>query len=293
MPMRRVILILVAPFAMGAQSAPNLQSALLLGQNAYRERKTDEAIKYFERAVEIANDSSVTHLWLARANVQAIPQANFLRQPIVARRALTQFNRAIELEPRNVDAHEDRAIYYMYAPAIGGGGMDKARAEAEVVRSLSPYRGALVRGEIEEHDKNIKVAESEYVALVASYPDSASPFNRLVGLYVAAGRYADAFRIIDARLAARHDDTWASYQLGRTAALSGERLEQGAAALRRYMRAANYQPGASEAHAHLRLGMILEKSGDVNAARTEYEAAIRLDPKLEDGRRALQHLSAK
>jgi tetratricopeptide (TPR) repeat protein len=291
--MRRVIFLLATPFVMGAQSAPSLQTELLLGQNSYRERKTDEAIKHFERAVEMANDSSVTHLWLARANVQAIPQASFLRQPILARRALTQFNRAIELDPRSVDAHEDRAIYYMYAPAIGGGGMDKARAEADVVRSLNAYRGALVRGEIEDHDKNFKAAESEYVALVASYPDSASPFNRLVGLYNGAGRYADAFRVIDARLATRHDDTWATYQLGRTAALSGERLEQGAAALRRYMRAASFQPGATEAHAHLRLGMILEKSGDVSAARVEYEAAIRLDPKLDDGRRALQKLPAQ
>ncbi|HEY2164616.1 MAG TPA: hypothetical protein VGH04_11520, partial [Gemmatimonadaceae bacterium] len=86
------------------------------------------------------------------------------------------------------------------------------------------------------------------------------------------------------------DDPWGTYQLGKTAALSGERLEQGEAALRKYIAAARFDPGATEAHARWRLAMILEQRHDAPHARAEYEAALRLDPKLADAKRALEAL---
>ena len=60
--------------------------------------------------------------------------------------------------------------------------------------------------------------------------------------------------------------------------------------MRRYLEAGQFDPGATEAHAHWRLGMILEKRGDVAGARAEYEAALRLEPKLTDAKRALDRM---
>jgi tetratricopeptide (TPR) repeat protein len=257
---------------------------------AYRDNHLDDAIRWCEKAVDMSPDSASMHLWLARAIVKQIPGAGFIRQPILVRRARAQFDRAVELDPANVSVREDRAIFYMYSPAIVGGGADKARAEAEIARTLDPYRGAIVRAEIEEHNKNLKAAEAEYVALVKSYPDSATPFNLLITAYQAAREFTSAFAAIDARSAAAPRDPWATYQLGKTAALSGERLESGEAALRRYLRDGQFLPSATEANAHYRLGMILEQRRDAPGARAEYEAATRLDPKLQDARRALERL---
>ena len=75
--------------------------------------------------------------------------------------------------------------------------------------------------------------------------------------------------------------------MGRTAALSGERLEAGESALRKYIAAGRFDPSATEAHAHFRLGMILEQRHDAARARTEYETALRLDSTLVDAKRAL------
>jgi tetratricopeptide (TPR) repeat protein len=70
------------------------------------------------------------------------------------------------------------------------------------------------------------------------------------------------------------------YAVGRVAAESGQRLDRGAAALARYLA---YQPKPGEpslASAHWRLGAVREAQGQREAARAEYEAALRLDPKL-------------
>src|SRR5581483_6873848 len=130
--------------------------------------------------------------------------------------------------------------------AIAGGGLDKARAESDVVRSLNAYRGGLLRAQIEQHAKNASLVEAEYVALTHAYPDSASPFNGLVTFYQAAQRFKDAFAVIDRRLAEAAEDSWASYQLGKTASLAGERLDEGDNALHRYLRAQRFAPGATE-----------------------------------------------
>jgi len=291
-PMRvlRLTTIVLVAAGVGARAQAPGSTPLELGKAAYREHRSDEAIELFEKAVALHDDSVAPHLWLGRAYVQALPQANFVRKPVLARRARSQFDRAVELDPRDVEVREDRATYYMYAPSIAGGGMDRARAEAEVARSLNPYRGALLRGQIEEYDKNVSGAEREYATLVAANPDSAAPFNRLVGLYQSERRFGDAFAAVDRRLGQRGDDSWGTYQLGKTAALSGERLEQGEAALRKYIAAARFDPSATEAHARWRLGMILEQRHDAPRARAEYEAALRLDPRLADAKRALERL---
>ena len=136
--------------------------------------------------------------------------------------------------------------------------MDKARAEAEVVRSLDAYRGGMLRGSIEQHDKKIQAAGAEFTALMKSHADSAGPFNGLLGLYQSEHRYREAFSVVDARLRERPDDQWATYQLGRTTSLSGERLEDGEAALRKYLEMGHFAPGATGAHAHYRLRSLFQ-----------------------------------
>jgi len=282
---------LLSASLLAATAAAQDTTTLERGRAAYRERRSDDAIALFEKAVAAQPDSLQPHMWLGRAYVQAIPHANFLRQPILARRARTEFDRAVQIDPRNVDVREDRATYYMYAPSIAGGGMDRARAEAEVVRGLNAYRGAILRVQIELHAHDARAAEQECVALVKSHPDSVVPFNTLASLYQSAHRYAEAFEIADQRAAAMPGDPWARFQLGKTAALSGERLEDGETAMRAYLQTGRFAPTASEAHARYRLGMILEQRHDAAGARSEYETATRLDPGLADAKQALRRIS--
>lgn len=80
------------------------------------------------------------------------------------------------------------------------------------------------------------------------------------------------------------------YQIGRLAAVSGERLERGEGALREYLAVGPEPNSPSLAAARWRLGMVLERQGRVAEARRECEAALVLDPKLEGARGSLRKL---
>jgi tetratricopeptide (TPR) repeat protein len=267
-------------------------AALLLSRIAHRGGKADEAVKWGEKATALMPDSATAQVWLGRAYLLKLEHAPFFRQLGLSKQARSSYDRALALDPRGYDVRDARTRYFMNAPSMGGGSIEQAREEADSARSIDPYRGALLRGEVEERAKQAAAAEAEYAALVRAYPDSSGPFNHLVNLHQAAGRYAEAFVLIDARAARVPDDESALYQVGRIAAVSGQRLEDGEAALRKYIALGKYRL-ASEAYARYRLGMILEKRNDVAGAIGEYESAARLDPKLVDARKALKRLQSR
>lgn len=99
-------------------------------------------------------------------------------------------------------------------------------------------------------------------------------------------------RTIEAILEVDPDNLDALYQRGRYAARSGQRLEDGALSLQRYLDEA--APGAWDpdfAAAHWRLGMIAEHRDDPDGARAHYEAALDENPEYANAKRALERLN--
>ena len=268
----------------------HMQAALLLGRIAWQSKEYDDAAKWFEKAARLSPDSVAPQLWWGRAVRDQIASASFIRQPILARRAKSHFDKAIELGPKDVEPREDRAIFLMYSPSFMGGGVDKARHEADVVRGMDSYRGALLRIRIEEHARNTATVEAEYRALVKNYPDSAAPYLGLGLVLLNTQRAAEAFRMADDRLATLPNDPAALYQLGRAAALSGQQLERGEAALRAYMRLERPRSLRDDAVVYWRLGRICEQRGDTSGARSAYESALRINPEFTEVKQALAKL---
>jgi tetratricopeptide (TPR) repeat protein len=107
-----------------------------------------------------------------------------------------------------------------------------------------------------------------------------------------AKRFDEAFKIVDDRLARLPDETASLYNLGRLAAVSGQQLARGEAALRRFLTLATADP-ARQSNAHYRLGVIKEKMGDAPAAATEYQAALGLYPRHEPASVALKKIQRR
>jgi hypothetical protein len=109
-------------------------------------------------------------------------------------------------------------------------------------------------------------------------PDSVAPIAALGAAFIVDQRWDAGFRVMDS-LATHHSKALAAhYQLGRLAALSGLRLDDGERSLRLYV-AGQPPPGAAtKATGFWRLGMILQKKGDIAGARHAYEAGLALEP---------------
>ena len=251
----------------------------------------NDAAKAFERAVQADDRSSENHYWLGRTYGVQVLTASVLRQPALARRTRASLERAVELDPGNLDARAALMQYYLRAPGIVGGSVAKARQQVAEVRRRNAYRGGQLAATVERREKNWTAAVQEYERLIAQYPDSAAPWSSLASAYGDQKRWDDAFRTIDRFLAAHPRELLAQYAIGRAAGESGQQLERGAAALRLYIAGATPGPGEpTVATAHLRLGTVHERQGKKDLARAEYETALRLEPTLEAAREALKRL---
>src|SRR5262245_14316040 len=191
------------------------------GRSAMQARRFDDAATAFERAVELNPNRSEYHLWLGHAYTRQLAAANFIRKGIIGRRIGPQYDKAVELDSSSVVAAEARVDFYLEAPGMVGGGVDKAKTEAARLTRLNAYAGGFARAKIAEKEKLSEQTESEYRSLMRSYPDSTRPVVALATLLQSSERYPDAFEVIDARLARFPNDTVMIYQLGRAAALSG------------------------------------------------------------------------
>jgi tetratricopeptide (TPR) repeat protein len=295
--MRRAVIVCliagagVAAAAQQAREPSDAKAAFDRGREAHNARKTDEAVRFFERAVALDSTSSLYQMWLGHAYSRQLSSASFLRKPFIARRTGEAYNMAVKLDPTSIDAAEARFEFYLNAPGIVGGGIDKARAEAARIGTLDAYRGGMANARLAEHEKQGSEAERVYRSLMAEYPDRTAATDALVTLLQNARRFDEAFKIVDDRLARAADETASLYNLGRLSAISGQHLARGEAALRRYLTLTT--DPARQSNAHYRLGMIKEKTGDARAAAAEYQAAINLYPRHEPAAAALKKIQRR
>jgi len=176
------------------------------------------------------------------------------------------------------------------APSVMGGSVAKARAQAREIATRSAFRGRIANGVIAEREKDRAGAEREYAAAVAAAPDSAIGYTVLGDLYRRTGQYDKAFATFGRMRRALPNEASALYLIGRTSAVSGQRLEEGEQALKAYIAARRAPSDPPLASAHFRLATIYEKQKRRDLARQEYEATLRLDPEQGEAKAGLKRV---
>ncbi len=204
------------------------------------------ALAHLERAAGAAPHEARIQNALGDAYGLAAQNAPLLAKLGWARKCRAAYERAIALEPANPAFRWSLLGYFCVAPRLAGGGLEKARAEADEIARLDAAGGRIARAT----------------------------------LALAEGRMAAAFAPFEAVLRENPDDFLALYHLGRCAALSGREIDRGIAALRRCLelRAPEGDGQPTAACVHHRLGNLLERKGDAAGARHHFGEARRLEP---------------
>ena len=214
------------------------------------------AVPNLEKAVELNPASSLYQQRLGDAYGRSAQKAGVFSKFGLAKKCKAAYEKAVELDPRNLDAHFSLMGYYQQAPGIAGGGMDHAYTEAGKIRQLDPARGR----------------------------------QAYASLYLAEKKFDQALGLYEAVLKDNPADYGALYAIGRIAAVTGERIERGMASLRKCLELAPPPDQPGHAAAHWRLGNLFEKKGDKATARSEYQAALKVDPKFSQAIESLKKL---
>lgn len=279
----------------------------------------DRAVDYARRATEAAPGSSEYHCQYADTLGDKALKAGVLGGGIpLARQMRHELDLSLQLDPHNLRCLQESMGLYEQAPAIVGGSKPKARDMLQQIYRIDPARGAYAEAallqmqkrplpEIEamlrrsvqlnprfyhalidltsilDSDGYRHYAEAEHFArqAIAAEPDRAAAYAYLASACAHQQHWSDLDAALE--LAQHHvaDNAAPLYSAAVALLESNADLARAERYLRRYLSQQPEAGAATQANAHWKLALVLEKQGRRADAAAELRAAateISADP---------------
>jgi tetratricopeptide (TPR) repeat protein len=270
-----------------ATKAADARTHLLLCRVYYSQDKADEAVRECEMAAAMDPSNSDFQMWLGRAYGLKASQANMLSAFSIAKKVHNAFERAVQLDPTNAAAMSDLGQFYVQAPAIVGGGLDRAQALAPKLLTLAPAKGHRLLGLIADKKNDAAGAEREFksAVAVAHAPDA---WVDLAEFYQRRGQADKAYAALQASIEVNHAKDASLVDVAGLLTTLNRSLDVAERILRDYLASGTKSDDAPAFKVHVQLGELLKKRGDSAGARREFEAALALASNYVPARKALQ-----
>lgn len=272
------------------KESKNAAAAFHLGRILFIERELDDSVDWLEKSVEYDPNNSDYHFWLGQAYGRKAQKANIFKRAYFATKTKGEFEKAVELDSTKTDARFGLLRYYLMAPGIMGGSVEKARVQAETIRSLDVILGHRAFGIFYENEDEFDKAEQEYQTAALADSGNIQLKYQLIFFYARRKQLKKVFALLEKIIKMDSTEINAYYQFGRLAARSGESLERAVECLKIYI---TKKPGVDDvplSWAHFRLGQIYVKQNRKDFAKIAFEKTLQLDPTHKGARKALDKL---
>jgi tetratricopeptide (TPR) repeat protein len=153
----------------------------LMGQNYFMTGEYKKATEVLEKAVAAEQRNSEYVDWLGRSYARRAEVASPFTAFGQAVKARQYFEKAVALDPKNIDALNDLLDYELEAPGFLGGGLDRAKATVAAISQVDPAEGSWAQAKLDEKRKEWSSAEEHLREAVALGPQ--------VGRFVALARF--------------------------------------------------------------------------------------------------------
>lgn len=171
------------------QDADDLQ---LIGQCRFMQGDFKKAAEAFEKALALAPRSSELHRWLGSAYGRRAETGSVFTAPGNARKARQYFEQAVELDPTNREAVSNLFEYYLEAPGILGGGIEKAEALIRNLAKLNAPAALHAQAQLESKRKRYDVAEAQLRRAVQAAPQEVGRLIDLAKFLADRGRVKES-----------------------------------------------------------------------------------------------------
>lgn len=266
----------VAALKLSLAAQPSNPAAHLLLCRAFlSEELASQAVAQCQAALAdgLANDSDAQD-WTGRALGLEASKAGMLSGLKLAFQVRDAFQKAVALNPSSEAACVDLGEFYTSAPAIAGGGNDKALALAAQIQGKLPETAHRIRAMAAERDKDYATAEQEFQAEVA-VAHSPGAMVDLAAFYERRHQREKAAATAQTTIAT---DREIDENVVTAASILNDVHQTGPAeqAMRTYLASAGKNDKAPAFRVHTMLGSMLARSGDKSAARSEFQQALAL-----------------
>ncbi len=275
-------------------NSPNdAESFNLLCRAYYSLSDWDKSVSQCEKAVALDPGNAHYHWWLGRSYGEKAERSGLLTAARLAKKVRNEFETAVRLDPNDVEARVDLAEFYMEAPAIMGGGRDKAEAQAQQLAGRDLVKAGWLKGRLAEKYKDHVAAENEYRAAIQASHGAAGAWLNLASFYRRVSRL-DAMEdaIAHASSAPVHQPQ-ILIECAQMLLRSNRNLPQATELLRRYLTSSPNVEAAPAFQAHYLLGTALEQQGNKSAAALEYRASLSLARSFTLAQSALDRLNSQ
>lgn len=309
------------------QNPKDLKATELLAKIDLEGKRNDDVIKIMQPLLAQAPNNAEYHVIVADAYGQKASgeNAGTFERMRYGRTMKKEGDTALSLDPKNTDALYGMIQFHLQAPGIVGGDKKKAHEYADRLVAIDPVKGNFVQAQIAAQEKQEALIEGFYQKALAANPKSYDALVRIGGFYagekhrdfqksdkyprealqIDPGR-ANAYEILAQTLAFREkwteldqllaqaekacpEDFIYYFQAGRIL-LNGKDNARAERYFRKYLTQEPEVGRPSWAHAHWRLGLVLEKEGKKDQARQEIETALKLNPDLKAAEKDLKRV---
>ncbi len=303
----------------------NAPANFYLGRIYFDEEDFEEAADWFEKATKYEKRNSTYHMWIGHAYGRRAQNAGKLKQAFYARDSRNGYEKAIELDPDNVEARESALEFYLQAPGFMGGGRDKAEEQATMIAKLDGIAGFTAWGRIYSYYDEPESTYENYINALEVYPEEMTFYYRLFSYHFGKEEFDKAIEITKRQLVL--NDTTATiyynlgnafqwsdqfeealdsykksleidsayysslYQIGRLAAVSNSYLDEGEESLIKFIEKKDTYNNSTLAWTYFRLGTIYENRGSIEAAKDQYQQALKSDKDHAESKQALKRLN--
>lgn len=264
-----------------------------LGRVYFELRDWDNAVRYCERATQLAPNNAEFQLWLGRSYGEKADSAGPLTAYSLARKSVAAFETAHALDRHSLAIARDLAEYYGTAPSIVGGGTTRALALAAEIAPEYPSTAAWIRAMVASHDGDNEQAEREYEQSIRLDHDSAAA-NLEYTRYLKGRKDWKGFdQTMERALRSPRIRPVDRFDAAERLLKADRNLAEAARQVRGYIQSGHPEEDAPLFRAHLVLGDILVKTGDTEQAAAEYRAALALASSYRPAVDALRRLGKR
>jgi tetratricopeptide (TPR) repeat protein len=154
-----------------------------LGDIAAHKKSWQKAIEYYKKLKELKPAEANNYFKYGGALGMRASEVNKMKALGMADEIKKSFEKAIELNPKHVQARWGLVEYYLHLPGIFGGSESKAIFYSNELLKLSQVDGYLSRGKIEEYFDRYASAEKYYIK-AHEIGKSKTTFQKLYNLYL-------------------------------------------------------------------------------------------------------------
>jgi len=251
----------------------------------------DAAVSSAEKAVAINPKSSTYHDWLGQAYGEKASRASMFRAYPLARKTQNEFETAVQLDERNFDAMQNLIEYDCTAPSVVGGGEDKARPLIQKLMGMDAAQGYYAQGNCLIQKKDFVGADAQFAKALENKPKTADQIYGMAAYFANRGQGDKVLEAAAAGEDVSATDPRVMFFRAVGWIVKGEKPSEAEKNLQEYLRLA---PGRSDYprpwSAHYWLGKLYESQKNIAGARSEYQAALKLNGKYKKAQEALKRL---